>query len=1145
MSRIRTRLRIAQMLVAAPIVLLAASGHCAAGQRAPASAGALLDGFEAPPQSASPRVWWHWMNGNVTEEGIKKDLAWMHEVGIGGVDEIDAALATPSVVKEPLVYMTPGWRDAFRYAAHLAGQYGMEFSIDSSPGWSESGGPWVKPEEAMKKLVWSATVISGGKPYHELLPRPPSNTGSILDAPMASTIMGPDKFAGLRFYRDSLVIAYRAPVLDPRPSAASSAAGPLNAQSLAQLSDGSLTDGVSLPASDGKASLVLQYDQPVRIQGVTLAVSAWGPDLVSATVLTSLDGTTWRSAGRLLPSPSQFDANFPERTISFAPVMTRYVRVDLTAIPPRPGRSGPFAQNAPGVAPIGGLFGTRGAGKKPSTEFRVQEFVAHSRATVNEFEAKADYSIVPDYYALASAAAVAPGTAVSPKDVVDLARHMKPDGRLDWTPPPGQWVVLRMGYSLEGTTNHPAPAAETGLEVDKLNRADVKDYAEHYLDLYQAITGPFGRGSVTSLTTDSTEVGMQNWTDSILSDFRRLRGYDPVPWLPALTGVVVGSPAQSDRFLWDFRRTINELLATNHYEELAAVARARGLFTYGEALEDHRPTFGDDMEMRQYARVPMGAMWTYGKLREPFPTYVADLRGAASIAHIYGQNIVAAESMTSAEQPWAYAPRELKPVIDMEFVLGVNRIFVHESAHQPLDKPPGLSLFIFGQMFDRLENWAPEAGAWVKYMARCSYLLQQGQYAGDIAYFYGQEAPITSLFGDRRIDVPHGYGFDFVDSDVLEHNLSVDHGQLVTPTGMRYRVLYLGGSSRFMTLRVLRRLDQLVRAGATVIGRKPMASPSLKDDPARFRALADALFGSDMRATERRVGAGKVFPSGSLPQALAAIRLQPDFQYTRPESDTELREIHRRLDGGGDLYFVSNRLDRPEDVTATFRVAGRVPELWDAVSGEVTPASFKSADGVTQIPLRLPPYGSIFVVFRYRTRAQSASIPDPKPETLLKLGGPWIVSFQTGRGAPPSTQFPHLSSWSESSIPGVKYFSGTGTYTKTFQLSGASSAKHLFLDLGQVYELAEVTVNGQEAGVLWTPPFRIDISKYIHPGTNTVSIAVTNLWVNRLIGDQQPGIKEKYTFTTIPTYRPDAPLRQSGLLGPVRIEQAAASSARM
>jgi hypothetical protein len=562
------------------------------------------------------------------------------------------------------------------------------------------------------------------------------------------------------------------------------------------------------------------------------------------------------------------------------------------------------------------------------------------------------------------------------------------------------------------------------------------------------------------------------------------------------------------------------------------MARERGLLHYAEALEDHRASFGDDMEMRQHAAVPMAAMWTYGTRRESFPTYVADIRGAASVAHVYGQNLVAAESLTSAVQPWSYAPRQLKPIVDLEFALGVNRIVVHTSVHQPVEKPPGLSLFIFGQFFNRLENWAEYAQPWVTYMARCSYLLQQGRYFGDVAYFYGEEAPLTGLFGDKDIDVPPGYGFDFVNSDVLLNQMQVDGEGLTARSGMRYRVLYLGGSSRYMTLPVLRRIRDLVSEGAVLVGRRPLGSPSFADDTAQFKAVADDLFGNDAR--DRAFGKGHVFADGSLEGAFAALNLPPDFDYTKPEADTEVLALHRKLDHG-DLYFLTNRLNRPERVDATFRVSGMEPEFWNAVTGKTSPAAYRVVNGRTQIPVSLGPYDSVFVVFRHETNVPSRDIDAPVVKPVMTLGGQWNIAFQPDRGAPANITEGALRSWSDNPDSGVRYFSGTAVYTKSFTL--APHGRHLALDLGDLHEVAEVTLNGHPLGILWNPPFVLDITDAVQSGLNQLQVKVANLWVNRLIGDAQPDVKAKYTFTTIPTYEADAPLRASGLLGPVQILQ--------
>jgi hypothetical protein len=1102
----------------------------------------LENGFEHPPRVARPRLWWHWMNGNITRTGIHKDLQWMHNIGIGGVNVISASIATPTVVNRPLIYMTPRWKHAFRYAARLAGRYHMEFGIDSSPGWSETGGPWVKPSQAMKKLVWSTTVVEGGKPFHGILPEPPSNTGPFQDAPMTRTFLGKPKYVHLEFYRDSLVIAYRDPIAHTSPVAGSSSAGALRPKSLAALSDGNLTNGIRLPTRHGSAWIQLDYAKPTLLQGVTVAASASGAADMVTTIYVSANGTRWMRVARFKPAPAVLGAKFPQETEAFAPYVAHYVRIVMhTAPTPRGSPKSPFLYNAPGAVPVAARFIAHNRRKSGSPSFHVNEIVLHSRATVNQFEAKADFRIAPNYYALNSRLPIAPGTAVNPERVVNLTALMQPNGALNWTPPPGRWVVLRMGYSLEGTTNHPAPAAATGLEVDKLSRADVRSYVKNYLGTFRAVTGPFGkRGSLTAMTNDSTEVGMQNWTPRFIADFKRLRGYDPIPWLPALTGVVVESRAKTNKFLWDFRNTIKESLATNHYEEVQKVAHAAGLVTYAEALEDGRPSFGDDMQMRRYTNIPMGAMWMYRPGNGPDPTYIADIKGAASVADIYGRKLVGAESLDSVDQPWAFGPRQLKRVVDKEFLLGVNRIVIHESAEQPIDKPPGLSLSFFGQMFSRLAAWAPEARPWIRYISRCSYLLQQGRYEAQIAYFYGQATPITGLFKNRRINVPAGYGYDFVNSNALLNRLNVKDGRLVTASGMSYRVLFLGGTSKWMTLSVLERINALVHDGAAVVGQRPVGTPSLSDNTAKFQRLAQELFGRPGGAVVRRVGMGTVFTDGSLPFALKELRIEPNFEYTSRDQDAKVQAIQHKLKTG-DLFFVSNRKDHRAWVEASFDVSGYVPLLWNAVTGSVRPVSYRIESGRTEVPLHLAPYGSIFVVFRKTARITSKQLPKPAVRTLLTLHGPWHVAFARGLGAPPSIVLPHLASWKTSRIPGVEYFSGTATYTHGFDLAGSEHPRRILLDLGNLDELARVSVNGKEVGIAWTPPFRLDITRYVHRGMNTLSIAVTNLWVNRLIGDQQPGVKHKYTFPIIPTYEPDAPLRTSGLLGPVHLQEVRAN----
>lgn len=1084
--------------------LLATSLFCPPAFAAtPSSGDALAAGFQDPPASARPRVWWHWMNGNVTKDGIAKDLAWMKRAGIGGLQAFDVGISTPQIVERRLAYMTPEWKDAFRFAAGQADRAGLELAIAASPGWSETGGPWTPPRDAMKKLVWSETSVTGGRRFAARLAPPPTTTGPFQALRLS------DAADGRTFYGDVAVLAYpdTSPAAPPSPRFSSGSGEPLDA---AAISDDSLETFVRVAGErrDEPGVVLITYDTPQTIRSASLYVRDAFNMFTGGSFLPRLevrDGSGWRSL-------ADVPVTAAPTTVSFAPVTAREFRLVLGPPLPRPGVMG---------APRG------------IRQARVADLRLSADARVDRFEAKAGFTIAEDYQALdGHAGPDVPGVPVD--RVIDLTSRMRPDGSLDWTPPPGRWRVLRLGYSLLGVTNHPAAPEATGLEVDKYDGEAVRRYMETYLGMYRDAAGPelMGARGVRAVLTDSTEVGASNWTPQLIAQFRRLRGYDPTPWLPALTGVVVGSRSQSDAFLYDFRRTLADLVASEHYGQVAAVAHARGLKVYGEALEGGRTSLGDDMAMRAHTDLPMAALWTYPRNPEgPEPRKLGDLKGAASVAHVYGQNLAAAESLTSAMQPWAHAPADLKRIIDLEFASGINLPVIHTSVHQPVDdKVPGLSLSVFGQYFNRHETWAEMARPWIDYIARSSFLLQQGRDVSDVAYFYGEEAPLTVVVGEGPLaDAPRRYGYDFVNSDALLAQLSVDGADLVAKSGARYRALYLGGSSRRMTLPVLRRLAQLAAEGATIVGVAPQGSPSLADDKAEFDRLVRQLWAG---GPVTRLGRGQVIASKDVEAALAAIGARPDFAYQAEAADSEVLFVHRRLEDG-EIYFLNNRKNRPEAIEARFRVTGRRPEIWRADTGAAEPVSFRVEGGETIVPLPLLPEDALFVVFRKPAAAASLQVATPAMAPVAELAGPWSVSFQPDRGAPASIILPTLGSLSTQADPGVKYFSGVATYTRTFRLpKTARPGAPLFLDLGQVGDVAEVWLNGQKVGGVWKAPYRLDIGPAVRRGKNMLEIRVANLWVNRLIGDAQPGAR-KITFTTNNTYGPKAPLRPAGLIGPV------------
>jgi hypothetical protein len=1090
----------------------------------------LERGFQNPPNSAKPRVWWHWMNGNITKEGIKLDLEWMKRVGIGGFQNFDAALNTPQVVEKRLVYMTPEWKDAFKYAATLADQLGLEMAIAGSPGWSESGGPWVPPAQAMKKLVWSETRVEGGRPFAGTLPKPPSSTGPFQNIARGGGAPAPGQTPAPEYYADSAVVAYRAPSSDVslaelQPKVTSSG----GAFDLAALTDGDLVKTTALPAAPAgeKAWIQFEFARPQAVQGLTLVAGGGGRGGRggggdSGQALEASDnGQDYRTVAAI---PGGGAA---ERSIAFPAATAKFFRVTFRTQAPQAGRAGPG-----GGAPAGTAQAPAAPAAPPAIQ--IAELVLHTAAWVNRFEEKAAFAATPDLYGFATPAAQ---DAVRKADVLDLTSKMRPDGTLDWTPPAGRWVVLRLGYSLTGARNSPASPEATGLEVDKLNRTFVKTYFDTYLDKYKdTVDGLMGKRGLQYVITDSWEAGVQNWTDDMIAEFTKRRGYDMRPWLPVLTGRVVESAEASDRFLWDFRKTIADLTAENHYDQLTAILKARGMARYSESHESGRAFIADGMEVKRSAAIPMSAMWTQspGVNNEQYG-YNADIRESASVAHIYGQNLVAAESLTAGSGAWSWSPETLKPTADKELAMGLNRFVIHTSVHQPVnDKIPGLGLGPYGQWFTRHETWAELAKPWTTYLARSSFMLQQGKFAADVLYFYGEDSNITALFRDKSPDVPAGYNFDYVNADALTHRLAVEGGRITTPSGMSYRILALDARSQHMSLPVLRKIRDLVNGGAVVVGPKPTDSPSLSDDQAEFQTIAGQVWGSG--TGERAYGKGKVYAGQTLPEALAALQVKPDFDYTRPHNDTNVLFVHRKLPTG-EVYWVDNRNNRAESVEATFRVQGKAAELWRADTGKIERASYRIANGRTTVPLNLDPYEAVFVVFRKPAATPSRTLPKQTETEVATVEGAWDVGFQPDRGAPAKITLDKLSSWSDSADEGVKYFSGTGTYTKTVQAPATwfKTGARLWLDLGDVKNLAQVSVNGRSLGIVWKPPFRVDATGVMKVGANAVVLKVTNLWVNRLIGDQQPDVAKKYTYTAQQFYRANSPLLPSGLLGPVRI----------
>jgi hypothetical protein len=1154
----------------------------------------LESGFLNPPDSARPQTWWHWMNGNITKEGITADLEAMKGIGLGGATIVNVDCGIP---RGPVTFMSPEWREDFKFAVQEANRLGLELCVENCAGWSSSGGPWNTPEHAMQHVTTSELRVAGPANFNAALPQPPTKLG---------------------FYRDIAVLAFKAP-----------------------------------SAEADRASDAVRPAAKLKIKrAVYEAVDGGG----SADVKAELVALVKRGQYSIVAGNDELGGD-P------APLHVKRLRVEYT---------------------LDGKPGTATVDEGATLTFPVN--TSQMAAARSFVKTSADRTFVQPPPATASAAAGA-----IPRDVVvDLTAKLSADGKLRWNVPSGEWVILRLGYTPTGANNHPAPKEGEGLECDKFSEAALDAHWAGFMQKILDDIGPLAGKTLDCSLIDSYEVGGQDWTENFRAEFQKRRGYDPLEFLPTVTGRVVDNLETTERFLWDMRRTIADLFAENYYDHFAQLCRQHGLMS---AVEPYTGPF-ESLQCGAPADVVMGEFWS-GSQGNP------SVKLAASIAHIYGKTIVGAESFTASPSHgrWQNDPYSLKTLGDLMYCQGLNRYVFHRYAMQPwTNRWPGMTMGQWGFHFERTETWWEQGKPWIDYITRCQFLLQQGRAVADAAYFTGESAPVEVRAGNPAL--PAGYDYDAINADVLMNQTTVKNGRITLASGASYAVLILPPGDADMTPQMLQRIGELVRAGATVVGPRPKHSPSLADFPtcdARVKKLADELWGKcdGTNVLENADGKGRVVWGKSLADVFAEQNMKPDFEFTGVAASTRLACAHR-VAGEADIYFVSNQRRQFDSAECTFRVSGKVPELWHPDTGMIETAPVWSAQaGRTTVPLDFDPAGSMFVIFRNAAdsadhivavsgsfAAESSDNPkleiqhavytatdgaggmdvtaklrelardgqlavgadndilgrdpalnhvkelrvdytlDGKPghataqegETLTlpatasatqspqweistaadgspmvkawgngrvelhtaggkvlhadaadlpaqqKVTGAWNLNFPPNWGAPPSVTLEKLISWTGHTSDGVRYFSGTATYDRKIGISAdrLSAGRELWLDLGAVKNFAEISLNGQDFGVLWKPPFRVNITAAAKPGVNRLVVKVTNLWPNRLIGDEQlpadcewdgkqlkawpqwlldgkPSSTGRLTFTTWHHWTKDSPLLESGLLGTVTL----------
>ncbi len=736
--------------------------------------------------------------------------------------------------------------------------------------------------------------------------------------------------------------------------------------------------------------------------------------------------------------------------------------------------------------------------------------------------------------------------------VINISRRMNAHGVLAWDVPPGEWVVMRFVCMNTGQNLRvPSPNSD-GLLIDHLDARAAANHFNHILG--QILKGRKRFDALKYMELDSVEVlPGTDWTGNFVADFRRRRGYDPTPYLPVLAGKKFADPQVAERFAYDYRQTVSDLWIDGHYRASREALNRHGLRLIAEAGHGGEPR-AEPLRALGVSGVPRGEFWNGS------PYWV--VKEAASAAHIYGLKYVDAESFTGWRH-WQDGPLEYKQLADAAFCAGLNRTTIHTFAHSP--PAAGLPGHVYhaGEHLNVNTTWWPKAAPLFAYFSRCCYMLQQGLPVADVCYYYGDDAP--NLVASRRIGpkperldgktcahcgrpnpapadaLGAGYDYDVVNSDVILTRMEVKHGRLTLPEGVSYALLVLPDRPD-MPRAVLEKIEKLVRKGATVLGPKPVRSPTLADYPRcdeRVRSLADLLWGvcDGQQARERAYGKGWiVWHRNRVREILRQRGIAPDFAFSGADKGVDLDYVHRRT-AGADVFFVSNKHLREVEADCVFRVVGRQPQFWFPDTGEIRKCdAFEISPDRTRLTLRLPPAGSLFVVFAGRpesARAAEQLTAAASVAAPLEIVGPWEVRFPPNLGAPPSRTFGKLVSWTSVPEDGVKYFSGTATYVKDFELPADAlpRGRRVILDLGQLRNVAEVTLNGRHLGILWKPPFEVDVTGVIRSGRNQLEIELTNLWANRLVGDAR--LPEQQRLMRMAQRLPVQGPLESGLLGPV------------
>jgi len=1119
---------------------------------------ALEEGnFKIPSSDKKIHAWWHWLDGAITKEGITKDLEAMKKQGVCQATILNIGLFNGKDFGVPIVkFNSDEWFGMFRWALKEANRLNINIGVHNCDGWSSTGGPWIKPEMSMKQYTWTKTIISGGKDIKLKLKMPQSVEN---------------------FYKDVAVVAVKTHQVLNSFSQAAPGIQLNDTIDAAALNDGCTVSSLNIKTG---SKLNIAFANVFTAEKIIIHLKRsfmWNnpKDFISKFILSaSQDNKDFHKV-------AEFEIRGLNRTESrsFTSISAKYFRLEVAGL-----------SNYDAYLPIGLAEVELLRENEQPLSFTAIPNLAEKAASVKAVSEDLFYSRDTTHPT---------NTFPIDKDVINLTGKMAPDGSLDWAAPEGNWTILRFGFTSTGARNNPATQEGRGLECDKMDTAALNLHYKSFPKKLIATAGEYTGNTFKFFLIDSWECGYQNWTGNFPSEFKTRRGYDLMDYLPVLCGETIGSDEKSEAVLFDFRKTIADLIEQNYYKHYSDLVHKDNLELHAEVIygnANYPPL--DILKTSQWIDLPMYEFWAGQNPKTGFvdypPSSLPELNFPAVAAIDYNKPMMASEAYTGFAH-YSESPADLKPFGDRAFCSGINQIILHSYVHQPTDKKPGMTLGQYASHFNRNNLYWQFISEWFNYQSRIQYVLQNGVTQPDIMYYLGDQLPQYYEYNLSNI-LPFGFNLNACNFDVLKNKINIKNGKLILSGETNYDLLCLPPYP-VMNLETLKRIEELLSQGAIVYGPKPEMPLSLVDltnNRNSFNALADKIWGTvnNKKIVEHTYGKGRIFWGMPLSALIKKINLLPDFETNKPDSGNFLF-IHKKI-GHQDAYFICNQRNQSFNRECIFKVENKSPELWNPETGEINKlAIFCNENGRIRLPLHFGPRESVIIVFQDKITTDnivtvsmngnklfpirnSDTIPRQVPSAYFENAGikvnstisgdfifaaqnkkiikrklvqpeeleindfKGILSFEQSYAEPINPIEIHsLKSLTDFAEPAIRFFSGNAKYTIGFKATEEfiSGEGQIFLDMGRFESTAEVILNGKKLGTIWEPGTRLDISGLVKK-MNVLEVNVANVYRNRFIGDyiQYGKIQNLWTSSPIGQFLDkDKPLKPSGLMGPLKL----------